>query len=118
MDHREPDGMPEEVQFAPVHEVKLSPGSAFVQWAGGETAQVNSLHGQGIERLGKGLVAEAVAPDGLVEGVRVDDACAFAYGVQWHTEWRQAANPFYANTLQAFADACRQRQQQRLLSNQ
>jgi putative glutamine amidotransferase len=27
--------------------------------------------------------------------------------VQWHPEWRHTQNPFYENTLRAFADACR-----------
>lgn len=109
-DHREPDDQPEEVQFAPVHEVRLAPGSAFADWAGGAaTALVNSLHGQGIARLAEGLEPEAIAPDGLVEGVRVRDARAFAYGVQWHPEWRHAQHPFYARSLEAFARACHDR---------
>jgi putative glutamine amidotransferase len=107
MDHREPDDEDLAVQFATRHEVMLAPGSAFSEWAGGTRAQVNSLHGQGIKRLGKGLLAEALAPDGLVEGVRVEDAPAFAYGVQWHPEWRHESNAFYERTLQAFAKACR-----------
>lgn len=107
MDHREPDHEPLEVQFGERHEVLLEPGSAFAQWAGGTRAFVNSLHGQGIKRLGEGLAAEAHAPDGLVEGVRVLGAPAFAYGVQWHPEWRHEAHPFYERTLQAFAAACR-----------
>jgi putative glutamine amidotransferase len=107
MDHREPETDVLEEQFAERHEVILQPGSAFAEWAGGTRAQVNSLHGQGIRRLGAGLVAEAHAPDGLVEGVRVADAAGFAYGVQWHPEWRHDRNPFYQRTLQAFADACR-----------
>jgi putative glutamine amidotransferase len=106
MDHREPDDEELAVQFAARHEVRLAPGSAFARWAGGTTAQVNSLHGQGIKRLGEGLVAEAFAPDGLVEGVRVAHAQAFAFGVQWHPEWRHETNPFYARTLEAFAQAC------------
>ena len=106
MDHREPDGEAVDVQFAARHEVRLAPGSAFAEWAGATTVQVNSLHGQGIKRLGEGLVAEAVAPDGLVEGVRVANARAFAFGVQWHPEWRHESNPFYARTLEAFAGAC------------
>src|SRR5688500_10585523 len=76
MDHREPESEDIDVQFATRHEVKLVPGSAFAQWAGATTAQVNSLHGQGIKRLGEGLVPEALAPDGLVEGVRVAHAHA------------------------------------------
>jgi putative glutamine amidotransferase len=106
MDHREPEDEDVAVQFAERHDVSLTPGSAFAQWAGGTTVQVNSLHGQGIKRLADGLLPEAVAPDGLVEGVRVADAQAFAYGVQWHPEWRHAQTPFYARQLEAFARAC------------
>jgi putative glutamine amidotransferase len=107
MDHREPRDEALDVQFAERHEVLLEPGSAFAQWAGTTRAFVNSLHGQGIRRLGEGLVAEAHAPDGLVEGVRVMGAPAFAYGVQWHPEWRHEQHPFYQRTLEAFATACR-----------
>jgi putative glutamine amidotransferase len=107
LDHREPRDADLAAQFAERHEVLLEPGSAMAQWAGGTRAMVNSLHGQGLKRLGEGLVAEARAPDGLVEGVRVQGAGAFAYGVQWHPEWRHAQHPFYQRTLEAFADACR-----------
>lgn len=106
-DHREPADAELEVQFAERHDVLLEPGSRFAEWAGGTRARVNSLHGQGIRRLGEGLVAEAHAPDGLVEGVRVQGATAFAYGVQWHPEWRHEQHPFYQRTLKAFAAACR-----------
>jgi putative glutamine amidotransferase len=107
LDHREPEGEPLEVQFAQRHDVILHPGSAFAEWAGSERTLVNSLHGQGIRRLGQGLVAEALAPDGLVEGVRVEGAKAFAFGVQWHPEWRHDSIRFYQRTLEAFAQACR-----------
>ncbi len=106
MDHREPEDEDIAVQFATRHEVKLVPGSAFAEWAGDTVAQVNSLHGQGIKRLAESLAPEALAPDGLVEGVRVADANAFAFGVQWHPEWRHESNAFYQRTLEAFAKAC------------
>ena len=112
MDHREPQSEDLAVQFAEQHEVLLEDGSAFAQWAGGTRAMVNSLHGQGIKRLGEGLVAEARAPDGLVEGVRVMGAPAFAYGVQWHPEWRHREHPFYERSLEAFATACRARREE------
>ena len=114
LDHREPDDPDPAVQFATRHEVRLAPGSAFAQWAGGRTAQVNSLHGQGIRQLADSLVAEAFAPDGLVEGVRVAGASAFAFGVQWHAEWRHADNLFYARTLEAFAQACGEHRRRRV----
>ncbi len=113
MDHREPEGEEADVQFAVRHEVRLEPGSAFAQWAGATAAQVNSLHGQGIKRLGEGLLPEATAPDGLIEGVRVAHAQAFAFGVQWHPEWRHESNPFYARTLEAFARACTEHRRRR-----
>jgi putative glutamine amidotransferase len=106
LDHREPEHASLEAQFAEQHEVLLEPGSEFARWAGGLHARVNSLHGQGIKELGRHLVAEARAPDGLVEGVRVEGASTFAYGVQWHPEWRHSHNRFYEATLQAFARAC------------
>ncbi len=111
MDHREPDDPDLAVQFDLRHDVLLTPGSAFAQWAGGTRARVNSLHGQGIKRLADRLVAQALAPDGLVEGVQVDDAPGFAYGVQWHPEWRHESTPFYQRSLEAFAAACRAHRQ-------
>ena len=113
LDHREPEDPDLAVQFAERHEVLLRPGSAFAQWAGGTRVLVNSLHGQGIKRLGEGLVAEAHAPDGLVEGVRVEGAPAFAFGVQWHPEWRHERHPFYRRTLETFAEACRAHRERR-----
>ena len=113
MDHREPDDESLDVQFATRHDVELVAGSAFALWAGGTKAQVNSLHGQGIKRLGQNLVAEAFAPDGLVEAVRVEGSPAFAYGVQWHPEWHHEDNAFYHHTLEAFAQACVEHRQRR-----
>jgi putative glutamine amidotransferase len=107
IDHREPDVPDRKAQFAERHGVVLAPGSAFARWAGGLQARVNSLHGQGIRRLADPLVAEAHAPDGLVEGVRVAGAQAFAYGVQWHPEWQHERTPFYRRMLESFAEACR-----------
>jgi len=49
---------------------------------------VNSAHGQGVDRLAPGLAVEALAPDGIIEGFRVECARAFAVGVQWHAEVR------------------------------
>lgn len=113
LDHREPADEELAVQFAERHDVLLEPGSCFAEWAGGTRARVNSLHGQGIKRLGDGLVAEARAPDGLVEGVRVQGASTFAFGVQWHPEWHHERHPFYQRTLQAFALACREHRERK-----
>ena len=57
--------------------------------------EVNSLHGQGIDRLAPGLVVEAHG-DGRHDrgGQRVETPPAFALAVQWHPEWRVPDNPF------------------------
>jgi putative glutamine amidotransferase len=118
MDHREPRGVPFDQQYAPSHAIRILPHTALAEWAGGETAMVNSLHGQGIDRLAEDLVAMAYAPDGLVEAVQVRSAHAFAYAVQWHPEWRCQENPLYLQIFKAFGQACRQRQCQRLSLSQ
>lgn len=114
MDHREPSGQPLAVQYGPSHAVDLEPGSVFAQWAQGTAAQVNSLHGQGINRLGQGLRALARAPDGLVEAFMVTGARAFAYAVQWHPESACAQGGLDGAIFKAFGESCRVRRQNKL----
>jgi putative glutamine amidotransferase len=112
-DHRENPDDPLGVQYAPSHPVDLAEGGLLAGIAGGRTAMVNSLHGQGLRVLGRGLVVEATARDGLVEAVRLESPDAWLLAVQWHPEWRVSENPFYLGIFQAFAAACRQRANQR-----
>ncbi len=108
MDHRDDESAPLEVQYGPAHDVLLDPGGLLRQLAGGaERIRVNSLHWQGVDRLGQGLAVEARAPDGLVEAFRVSDAC-FAVAVQWHPEWQAMNNPFSRALFAAFGRACRE----------
>jgi putative glutamine amidotransferase len=106
-DHREDLQAPLEEQYGPAHPVQLA--GSLREIAGTDSAVVNSLHGQGIARLGRGLRVEATAPDGLVEAVRLDDPDRFLLAVQWHPEWKVAENPFYLGIFQAFGAACRAR---------
>lgn len=112
-DHRESHEGPYALQYAPSHPVQLVPDSVFAQWAGGDSAMVNSVHGQGIDRLAQGLRALAYAPDGLVEAFGVQDATAFAYAVQWHPEWQTSESAFYSAIFAAFGRACRARSEVR-----
>ena len=106
MDHRENKDDPLDVQYGPAHDIALVPGGVLAGLAGDTRATVNSLHGQGVRRLGEGLVVEAQAPDGLVEAFR-HDGPAFMLAVQWHPEWKVRENAFYLATFRAFGDACR-----------
>ncbi len=110
-DHREAKDLPLDTQYAVAHSVKLVANGKLAKILGVNKLMVNSLHGQGINRLGAGLTAEAFALDGLVEAVRVEDAATFAIGVQWHPEWKVLENPHYLAIFKVFGDACRVRMQ-------
>jgi putative glutamine amidotransferase len=106
-DHREQKSHTLEQQYAPSHRVLLDPGGRMAQILGGVSEiMVNSLHGQGINRLAPGLAVEARADDGLVEAYRVADAMGFTLAVQWHPEWRFSENPDSIKLFTAFGEAC------------
>ena len=109
LDHRADKDKPRDEQFAPAHGIALAEGGLLAGLAGRREVMVNSVHSQGIDRLADGLVAEAWAPDGLGEAVRVAKASAFALAVQWHPEWRVHENPFSMALFEAFGDALRAR---------
>lgn len=97
-----------------VQHVELDEGSGHPQWnVDGHTAthevdvvpdtmistllppkwSVNSLHHQTVERLGDGLTASAMAPDGVVEAFETPEGDLLA--VQWHPELLLAPDPTF-----------------------
>lgn len=104
---------PLDVQYGPSHPVVLTEGGLLHDLTGQATAMVNSLHEQGVAKLGEGLSVEAVADDGLIEAFRVADAPAFNLGVQWHPEWRSTEDELSTAMFKAFGDACRERASRR-----
>lgn len=113
MDHRRPRHPDLDVQYGPNHEIALTPGGTLARLLDTETLMVNSLHNQALDRLAGELVVEAVAPDGIVEAVRVAGARNFALGVQWHPEYKVLENPASLRLFEAFGAACRARAQAR-----
>lgn len=109
LDHREDLTQPLDTQYGPAHDVALTPGGWLAQIAGSEHATVNSLHGQGIGRLGQGLHVEARAPDGLIEAIRLEHDQPFLLALQWHPEWKITENPFSLGIFKRFAAAARAR---------
>ena len=108
-DHREEKDVSLEVQYGPAHDVVLEPGSLLRQLAGAERIRVNSLHSQGVDRLGPDLDVEARATDGLIEAFRVRSSSSFALAVQWHPEWQVMNNPFSRALFGEFGRAARAR---------
>ena len=75
------------------HAVDIVGRGPLAETLGRGRRRVNSVHQQGIDRLGGGLAVEAVAPDdGLVEAVWAEPCGAPVVGVQWHPEWDVATN--------------------------
>lgn len=108
-DHRMPrrtDATQEEI-FRLNHMVKLTEGGLFQSLTGEDEMMVNSLHGQGVDRLGEDLVVEALSPDGVIEGLRYNDDSQFIVGVQWHAEWEPAEHALSGALYSAFGEAAR-----------
>lgn len=110
LDHRSDPDQTWEQRFDFAHDVSLTEGGFFARLMGGTKLIVNSLHGQGVDRLADRLQQEAVAPDGLIEAATVKQARRFAAGVQWHPEWLIMDNPFSLKLFRAFADSARDNQ--------
>ncbi|MCU8020375.1 MULTISPECIES: gamma-glutamyl-gamma-aminobutyrate hydrolase family protein [unclassified Shewanella] len=109
IEHREDKTASLDVQYGASHSITVEPGGLIYEAWGRDSAEINSVHTQGVERLGVGLRPEAYAPDGLVEAFSVIGTKEFALGVQWHPEWKVSENPFYLSIFNAFGDACRRR---------
>ena len=88
----------------PGHAIKVTPGTLLHKITGTETMSVNSAHHQAVRTIGKGIVIDAVAPDGVIEGIEAPGK-RFCLGVQWHPEF--AIDPGDAKILRAFIDVAR-----------
>jgi putative glutamine amidotransferase len=87
-----PDGTLEE-KFALRHPVTFTEGGPFHRLMGVTEVMTNTLHGQGIKTPGAGVVIDGLAPDGTPEALYVEGASGFCLSVQWHPEYRAAADP-------------------------
>ncbi len=105
LDHRMRRDVPYDRRYRPAHGLSIRAGGALERIAGSGPHLVNSLHGQGLDRLGDGVVAEAWAPDGLVEAVSIASATGFALAVQWHPEWPRPIAGIDRAVFEAFGAA-------------
>lgn len=96
-------------KYGPAHDINLSEGGLLESLVGQSSWTVNSLHRQGINKLGDGLTVEAVADDGIVEAFRVADTPGFNLAVQWHPEWKATEDELSTAMFKAFGEACRAR---------
>ncbi|MEQ1813820.1 MAG: gamma-glutamyl-gamma-aminobutyrate hydrolase family protein [Candidatus Nitrotoga sp.] len=67
------------------HDVSINPNTALHMLSQKTQMGVNSLHHQGIKKLGERLIVSATAPDGLIEAIEIKDY-PFGVAVEWHPE--------------------------------
>lgn len=70
----------------PGHPVAVQAGTLLHRIVGAATMQVNSSHHQAVRHPGPHAVVNALAPDGVIEGLE-DVRYRFCLGVQWHPEF-------------------------------
>ncbi len=114
-DHRMPrhDDVTVEEIFRLRHPVKLTRGGLFERLVDATEVMVNSLHGQGIDKLADELEVEAITPDGVIEGVRLRNDPTFTVGVQWHAEWKPEEHELSRKLFEEFGRAARARARRR-----
>ena len=88
----------------PGHPVTVAAGSLLARVTGTERMMVNTSHHQAVRDAGPGVLVNAVAPDGVVEGIE-DPRYRFCLGVQWHPEFH--TDPGDALIFRALVEACR-----------
>jgi putative glutamine amidotransferase len=81
LEHEQPNPRTE-----PGHEVRILEGTLLHRITGDGPLPVNSAHHQAAKEVGEGVVVNALAPDGVIEGIE-DPRLRFCLGVQWHPEY-------------------------------
>ena len=67
------------------HQVNVTAGTRLHAIVRRRTMEVNTTHHQAVKKVGRGLVANAVAEDGIIEGIESTQH-RWVLGVQWHPE--------------------------------
>ena len=112
-DHRRDRTKPIDWVAKPAHKIAIRAEGQLEPIAGGIEAEVNSLHGQGIDRIGCGIDVEATAADSTIEAISVNGSRSFALGVQWHPELMTTTDPLSVAIFGAFGSAARERAERR-----
>ena len=89
------------------HTVQVDPNSQLKGMVNTSTGEVNSAHHQAADLVGKGLITNALSPDGVVEGLEREGMKDenFLLLVQWHPErMSDQENTFSKNIKRKFLD--------------
>jgi len=102
LDHAKHMQLTQDPQYQASHEINLT-ADGFLQQLLNETRiSINSLHHQGVDRLGDTLTLEGEADDGTPEALRLPSDEHFFIATQWHPEWHIATDPVSQALFSAF----------------
>lgn len=86
------------------HAVRIMANTLLHRVVGCLDLEVNSAHHQAARDVGPGVIVDALAPDGVIEGIE-DPRHRFCVGVQWHPEFSLSSGD--RSLFEAFVDAAR-----------
>ncbi len=85
------------------HKVQISLKSKLYKIVKKKEFRVNSAQHQAIKKIGKNLNINAIAEDGIIEGIELDNH-KFFLGIQWHPEF--FISNYDKKIFKAFIKAC------------
>lgn len=88
------------------HKVTIERGTKLAEILRRRTLEVNTTHHQAVKAIGTGLVVNATAEDGLIEGIE-SSRHSFVLGVQWHPEVLAPRHVAQRRIFSFFIDSCR-----------
>ena len=87
----------------PSHKVQINIKSKLYKIVKKKEFRVNSAHHQAIKKVGKKLNVNAIAEDGIIEGIELNNH-KFFFGIQWHPEF--FISKYDKKIFKAFIKAC------------
>lgn len=90
------------------HPVRIEAGTKLFGILGHKKLTVNTTHHQAVKRLGRGLIVNALAADGVIEGIESTEH-RFVLGVQWHPEVLAPRRRLHRRLFSSFVCHCQQR---------
>ncbi|MGH7793844.1 MAG: gamma-glutamyl-gamma-aminobutyrate hydrolase family protein [Candidatus Binatia bacterium] len=90
------------------HPIRIETGTRLFKILGRQNLRVNTTHHQAVKQLGRGLIVNAVAADGVIEGIESTEH-SFVLGVQWHPEVLAPRRRIHRRLFSSFVALCNQR---------
>ena len=90
------------------HPIHVEHGTRLFTIIQRSTLKVNTSHHQAVKRVGRGLIVNALADDGVIEGIESAEH-SFVLGVQWHPEVLAPRRQHQRRIFSSFVAFCKTR---------